>query len=100
MERTSGRRRVQFGGLWRHRDFMRLWISQAILQFGSMSTGELVTALLDQGEHCALAGRLEEAETILTLGGRSPRSPPQILPTPLRGNWPGSWSGEEPIRKQ
>src|SRR5215213_1091787 len=39
---------TRFGGLWRHRDFMRLWAGQTISQFGSTITREALpyTAIL------------------------------------------------------
>ena len=43
--------RVRFGGLWRHRDFMRLWAGQTVSQLGSTITREALpyTAILTLG---------------------------------------------------
>jgi MFS family permease len=58
--------RARFGGLWRHRDFMRLWTGQTISVFGSTITREALplTAILTLGATPAQMGLLGAAGTV------------------------------------
>ena len=66
------KRAARFAGLWRHRDFMRLWIGQTISQFGSTITREALpyTAILALQASPAQMGLLGAASTapLLVLG--------------------------------
>ncbi|KPV45827.1 hypothetical protein SE17_44005, partial [Kouleothrix aurantiaca] len=63
---------ARFAGLWRHRDFVRLWIGQTISQFGSTITREALpyTAILALQASPAQMGLLGAASTapLLILG--------------------------------
>lgn len=60
------RRRPQPSGLWRHRDFMRLWLGQSVSQFGSTITREALpyTAILTLNASPAQMGLLGAAHTL------------------------------------
>src|SRR6185436_1387103 len=64
--------RARFGGLWRHRDFMRLWAGQTVSQLGSTITREALpyTAILVLGASPLQMGFLGAAGTapLLVLG--------------------------------
>jgi len=64
--------RTRFGGLWRHRDFMRLWAGQTVSQFGSTITREALpyTAILALGASPLQMGLLGAAGAapLLVLG--------------------------------
>jgi MFS family permease len=65
-------RPARFGSLWRHRDFMRLWVGQTISQFGSTVTREALpyTAILALHASPVQMGLLNAASTapLLVLG--------------------------------
>lgn len=65
-------RSARFGSLWRHHDFMRLWVGQTISQFGSTVTREALpyTAILALHASPVQMGLLNAASTapLLVLG--------------------------------
>jgi MFS family permease len=76
---------VRFTGLWRHADFMRLWVAETISQFGSQITllGLPLTAALVLGASPAQMGILGAAE---------------FAPFLLLGLFAGAWVDRLPRR--